>query len=386
MTTGYVWNTVYGWADTGSGSLFPSDATTGLQPIGHHLAHPDTKRRFHELVAVSGILDELRSIRAVPAGEEDILRVHTPEHLARIKAESLQPKGGDAGDGCSPFGRGGYEIAALSAGGAIELVKAVVGGTVDNGYALVNPPGHHAMRATGMGFCIFNNVSVAAAYAKAVLGVERVAIVDWDVHHGNGTQDIWDADPSVLTISIHQHLCFPPQSGFREERGTGDGHGYAINIPLPPGSGDAAYLHAVDRVVAPALRAFRPELVLVASGFDASILDPLARQMVTSSGFRQLTRALLDLAAQLCDGRIAFIQEGGYSPHYVPFCGVAVLRELLGKEFAADPYTPIVSTQGGDVLLAHEAEAIAAAVPLLDVLEERGGDRSGGSRELTPAP
>ncbi|MBB5918705.1 acetoin utilization deacetylase AcuC-like enzyme [Nocardia transvalensis] len=368
MTTGYVWNTVYGWADTGSGSLFPSDATTGLQPIGHHLAHPDTKRRFHELVAVSGVLDRLHSIRAVPATEADILRVHTPEHLARIRAESLQPKGGDAGDGCSPFGRGGYEIAALSAGGAIQLVTQVLAGTVDNGYALVNPPGHHATRATGMGFCLFNNVSVAAAYAKEVLGLERVAVVDWDVHHGNGTQDIWYDDPSVLTISLHQHLCFPPNSGFREERGSGDGHGYAINVPLPPGSGDAAYLHAMDRIVAPALRAFRPELVLVASGFDASILDPLARQMVTSGGFQQLTRRILDLAGEVCGGRIAFVQEGGYSPHYVPFCGLAVLRQLLGEPFAADPYTPIVSAQGGDVLLEHEAAAVAAAEPLLDVV------------------
>lgn len=377
MTIGYVWNTVYGWVDTGSGSLFPSDATTGLQPIAHHLAHPDTKRRFHELVAVSGLLDRLREVRAVPATEEDILRVHTAEHLARIQAESLLPKGGDAGDGCSPFGKGGYEIAALSAGGAIQLVSQVVAGTIDTGYALVNPPGHHATRASGMGFCVFNNVSVAAAYAKAVLGLERVAIVDWDVHHGNGTQDIWYSDPSVLTVSIHQHLCFPPNSGFREERGTGAGEGYSINIPLPPGSGDAAYLYALAEAVVPALRAFRPELVIVASGFDASMMDPLARQMVTSAGFAQLTRQMLDLAAELCEGRIAFVQEGGYSPHYVPFCGVAVLRELLGDPHEPDPYTPIVSTQGGDILLEHEAAAVRAAVTI------PGAAASEGDRAIT---
>ncbi|WP_063060195.1 class II histone deacetylase [Nocardia sienata] len=363
MTIGYVWNTVYGWADTGSGSLFPADATAGLQPIGHHLAHPDTKRRFHELVAVSGLLDRLQPVRAVPATEADVLRVHTAEHLARIKEESLRPKGGDAGDGCSPFGRGGYEIAALSAGGAIRLVDQVVSRAVETGYALVNPPGHHAYRAGGMGFCIFNNVSIAAAYAKDVLGLERVAVVDWDVHHGNGTQEIWYSDPSVLTISLHQHLCFPPNSGYPQERGAGAGEGFSINIPLPPGSGDAAYVHAVDQVVLPALRGFRPELILVASGFDASIMDPLARQMVTSAGFAQLTRRVLDVAAELCEGRIAFVQEGGYSPHYVPFCGLAVLREMLGDPYEPDPYSPIVSTQGGDVLLEHEAAAIRAAVP-----------------------
>ncbi|MGO2110532.1 MAG: class II histone deacetylase [Pseudoclavibacter sp.] len=368
MSTGYVWNTVYGWVDTGSGSLLPADPNIGLQPISHHLAHPDTKRRFHELVQVSGLADHLTTIDAVPATVEDLERVHTREHIDRIRAESQLPKGGDAGDGVSAFGRGGYEIAALSAGGAIELVKAVVEGRVDNGYALVNPPGHHAERKTGMGFCIFNNVSVAAAFARERLGVERVAIVDWDVHHGNGTQDIWYDDPSVLTISLHQHLCFPPNSGFREDRGEGAGTGYAINVPLPPGSGNGAYRAAMDDVVVPALEAFKPELIIVASGFDASILDPLARQMVRSAGFRAMTASILGAADRLCDGKIAFVQEGGYSPHYVPFCGAAVLREIVGLPFETDPYDAIVGAMGGDEVRNAERLEIDAAAKLIEGL------------------
>ncbi len=184
--TGYLWNTLYGWVDTGSGGLAPSSVAAGLQPISHHVAHPDTKRRLHELVVTSGLVEHLVELSAVPATREDVLRVHDASHVDRIVAEGLLPKGGDAGDGVSPFGQGGDSIAFLAAGGAIEATKAVVNGDVDRAYALINPPGHHAERALGRGFCIFNNTAVAAAYALEVLGLERVAIVDWDVHHGNG--------------------------------------------------------------------------------------------------------------------------------------------------------------------------------------------------------
>lgn len=144
MTTGYIWHELYGWSDTGSGGLFPADPGAGLQPISHHVAHPDTKRRIHELIVVSGLIDDLERLKPRHATEDDLLRVHTREHIDRIKYESALPKGGDAGDGTSPFGEGGYTIATLAAGGVIEMVEAVVTGTVDNGYALVHPCGHHA--------------------------------------------------------------------------------------------------------------------------------------------------------------------------------------------------------------------------------------------------
>ncbi|MGJ0183130.1 class II histone deacetylase, partial [Corynebacterium glyciniphilum] len=312
------------------------------------------------------LADVLSPLKAGLAQEDDLLRVHTTEHVEWIRSQSDNVKGGDAGDGASPLGRGGYDIARRASGGAIEAVRAVVNGDVDTAYALINPPGHHAERAQGMGFCLFNNVSVATAYARDVLGLSRVAIVDWDVHHGNGTQDIWWEDPSVLTISLHQDRCFPPESGFREDNGVGAGGGAALNIPLPPGSGNAVYERAMRNVVIPALEAFQPELIVVASGFDASAMDPLARQMVTQRGFKMLTRLLLDAADSLCQGDVVFIQEGGYSPYYVPVCGLGVLEVLTGVDTGfGDPYSPVLDPQGVDDLYEHQRIEVAEAQKLV---------------------
>lgn len=364
--TGYLWNTLYGWVDTGSGGLFPANARAGLQPIAHHVAHPDTKRRLHELVVTSGLIEHLVELTAKPASREDVLRVHDAAHVDRIVAEGALPKGGDAGDGVSPFGQGGDAIAFLAAGGAIEATRAVVSGEVDQAYALINPPGHHAERAMGRGFCIFNNTAVAAAYALEELGLERVAIVDWDVHHGNGAQDIfWDSS-KVLNISLHQDRCFPSDSGFRDENGGDGAEGYSLNVPLPPGGGNAVYEYALEHVVIPALEAFRPQLILVPCGFDAAIMDPLSRMMVRVDGFRRMTQLIVEAAERLCDGRIVFLQEGGYSPYYVPFCGLSVIEELAGVSTGlTEAYEPIVGAMGGDELLAHEQAAVDAAGALV---------------------
>lgn len=376
MTTGYVYHELFGWHDTGTAAgLFGSDPAIGVQPFVH-FENAETKRRLHELVVVSGLIDRLVRIAPRRAGEDDILRVHTSEHLERIRAESALPKGGDAGDGLSPFGRGGYDIALLAAGGCLEAVDAVLDGRVDNAYALVRPPGHHAVASTGMGFCIFNNVAIAAAHAREVRGVGRVAVVDWDVHHGNGTQSIFVEDPDVLTISIHQDNVFPPNSGAVSERGTGAGQGAAVNVPLPPGTGHSGYLHAMDEVVLPALHAFRPDLVLVACGFDASAMDPLSRQMATSATYRDLTQRLMTAADELCDGRIAMTHEGGYSPQYVPFCGLAVLETLSGTEPFGDPFLPIVGGFAGHDLQPAQADVVAEVVAGLDVPRPEGGART----------
>ncbi|MBW8763285.1 MAG: class II histone deacetylase [Microbacterium sp.] len=364
--TGYVWDALYGWADTGTGGLAPSSVADRLQPVAAHVAHPDTKRRLHELIATSGLLKRLTPIEAQLAQEEDILRVHDRAHYERILKESAWPKGGDAGDGGSPFGQGGHEIALLAAGGAIAATRAVVAGEVRNAYALVNPPGHHAERANGKGFCIFNNVAVAASYAREVLGVGRVAIVDWDVHHGNGAQDIFWSRSDVLNVSVHQDNCFPPASGPVDARGEGDGFGYTLNVPLPPGGGNAVYDYAFGEVVVPALRAFNPDLILIASGFDASIMDPLARMMVRSDGYERIAQHVLDAADELCDGRVVVVQEGGYSPYYVPFCGLKVLELMSGERTGIeDAYMPIVGGMGGDVLRDHEREAVDVAAALV---------------------
>ncbi len=365
-TVGYLWDTLYGWVDTGSGGFGPADPAAGLQPISHHVAHADTKRRFHEAVQVSPLRGHLTTLTPQYAHAEDLLRVHTADHVEHIRTQSEDPKGGDAGDGVSPFGKGGYDIGRLAAGGAIRAVEAVVAGEVDTAYALINPPGHHAERARGMGFCLFNNASVAAAYAQEKLGLKRIAIVDWDVHHGNGTQDIWWDNPEVLTISLHQNKCFPPESGFREDNGTGAGEGAALNIPLPPGSGNAVYELAVADVVIPALRAFQPELIIVASGFDASVMDPLARQMVTQQGFKTMTEQIMGVAEEVCGGKITFIQEGGYSPYYLAVCGLGVLEVLTGTETGfGDPFGGLFSTQGVDDLFDHQRHEVAEAAKLV---------------------
>jgi acetoin utilization deacetylase AcuC-like enzyme len=366
VTTGYVHHPLFYWHDTGTAAGLPAaNPLAGVQPL-MHFENPETKRRIHELVHVSGLLEHLQPIAPRPATEQQILRVHTPEHLQHIQDQSALPKGGDAGDGFSPLGHGSYEIALLAAGGMIELASAVARGEVTNGYALIRPPGHHATRETGMGFCLFNNLAVTIAHLRAELGVQRIAVLDWDVHHGNGTQAIFYDDPSVLTISLHQANCFPPDSGWTHENGTGEGTGYAINVPLPPGTGPAGYLYAMDQVAIPALDRFHPDMILVASGFDASVLDPLGRQMLAASSYADLTLRVMDAAARLCDGRIAVSHEGGYAPQYVPYCGLAVLETLSGHPTGIpDPLAAVVAGWISEPLLDPQRDVVHAAARLL---------------------
>jgi acetoin utilization deacetylase AcuC-like enzyme len=364
MTTGYIWHELFGWHDTGTGSLFEADALAGMQPISHGIPHPDTKRRLHELVAVSGLLPRLKRLDPVRVTEDQILAVHTQEHLDDMKRQSAQPRGGDAGDGGSPFGKGGFEIASLSAGGALVMLDSVLSGAIDNGYAVINPPGHHALPDKGMGMCMFNNIAIAIRNAQKVHGVERVAVVDWDVHHGNGTQGIFYEDPSVFTISMHQDGCFPPDSGHLHEQGAGDGEGFALNIPLPPGTGDEGHIYAMENAVIPALKTFKPDVIIVASGLDANGLDPLARQLVTSRAFRRMTELVLEAADELCDGRLVMMQEGGYSPHYVPWCGLAIIETLAGADPLPDGMLKIVAGMGGHDLQPHQKSVVDAAAQI----------------------
>lgn len=364
MATGYAYHELYGWHDTGThAGLLPADPRRGLQPH-RHFENAEAKRRVHELVVASGLVDRLTRVRPRPVSDGEILRVHSPEHLARLVAGNAA--GGDAGDGGSPFGPGGLDIARLAAGGATAVVEAVVDGAVDNGYALVRPPGHHAVRDRGMGFCLLANAAIAVASVRASRGVRRVAVVDIDVHHGNGTQALFESDPEVLTVSVHQDGVFPPGSGRRSERGTGAGFGSALNLPLPPGTGNGGYRAAVERVVVPALERFRPELVVVAAGYDAGATDPLARMMVTASGFRDIAAALLGAARSLCGGRIAFTHEGGYDPVYVPFCAHAVIEALAGVDDPLpDPFAANFDHLAGQDLQPHQDEAITAAEKLV---------------------
>ena len=321
MATGFLWHEKYMWHDTGSG------AAANIEP-DEHFENPDTKRRMKNLLDLSGLTDELVRLDPRMATEDELRRFHTDDYINRIR-ELSDAFGGSAGPN-TPFGKGSYEIAKLAAGGTIVATEAVLSGQVDNAYALVRPPGHHAERDLGRGFCIFGNVALAAMHAREIWQVERIATIDWDVHHGNGTQQAFYDDPNVLTISIHQDGLFPADSGKVNERGIKEGENFNINIPLPAGSGRGAYSAAIERIVTPAVKSFQPELILVPCGFDASVYDPLGRMLLTAESYRELTKSLLALANDTCDGKIVFSHEGGYSKRYVPFCGLATIEALSG--------------------------------------------------------
>ena len=362
VATGLVWHERYMWHDTRHAGG-PLPAGGWIEPHVHS-ENPDTKRRIRNLLDASGLLEQLTHIEPRDATIDEVCRFHTRSYLDTIQALS-DDNGGDAG-GLTVFGPGSFEIALRSAGGTIAAVDAVLDGTVDNCYALVRPPGHHAIADSGMGFCLLGNVAIAVHHAREARDLARVAVVDWDVHHGNGTQAAFYDDPTVLTISLHQDNCFPPGTGSIDETGSGPGEGFNINLPLPPGSGDGAYQAAFERVVEPALRSFGPDLIVVASGFDASGMDPLGRQLLHSGSYRELTRRMLEVAGECCGGRLVMSHEGGYSPSVVPFCGLAVLEQMSGIRTAVDdPYFALIAGNGGQELQPHQAAVIDQAASLV---------------------
>ena len=238
----------------------------------------------------------------------------------------------------------------------------MLAGRVDNAYALVRPPGHHAEPDRGRGYCIFANVPIAVRHVQATGAVERIAIIDWDVHHGNGAQAIFWRDPAVMALSVHQSGYYPTDVGAVDEIGEGPGEGTTVNVPLPAGSGVGAYTSAFERVVVPAVRAHRPDLIFVSCGFDPGMLEPQAQMMVHSEGFRELAGIVVELAAELCEGRLVLCHEGGYSTTYVPFCGLAVLEALSGVTTGVrDPYLAAFAAVEGQELQPHQAAAIDRA-------------------------
>ncbi len=327
MTTAFITDERTFWHGGGH-YAFTLPAGGFVQPGGGLPESPETKRRLRNLLEVSGLLAEL-SVRSAPAASrEELLRVHPAAYLDAFKAAS-EAGGGELGPR-APFGAGGFEIAALSAGLARSALTAVLTGEVRNAYALCRPPGHHCLPAQPMGFCLLANIAIAVRAAQAEGLARRIAVIDWDVHHGNGTEAIFYDDPSVLTVSLHQDRNFPLDTGAADARGAGKGLGFNLNIPLPPGTGHASYLAAVERIVRPAIDRFRPEAIVVACGYDASAVDPLGRMLATSDTFRQMTRAMMEAAEAHCGGRLVLVHEGGYSEAHVPFCGHAVIEELSG--------------------------------------------------------
>ncbi len=355
MRTGFVWHELFAWHDAG---LYPSSKASPVEPYPVSDS-PETKRRFRNLLDVSGLLEKLVPLAPRQANDEDLLRVHTPSLLERLKLAEAAG-GGDVG----AFARvdpDGMRILRLAAGGVMAAIDAVLEGRVDNAYALIRPAGHHATPDEPMGYCLINNAAIGARHAMAVHGLRRVAIVDWDVHHGNGTQAVFWDDPDVLAISLHQDGLYPDRSGAVTEIGGSGARGATINVPLPPGSGEGAYLAALDRLVAPALRRFRPELILIGSGFDAHQNDPLGRMLLHSDSFRAMTARMMTLAAELCSGRLVMCHEGGYAPVHVPFSGLAVMEELSGvRTGVVDPVLASAAQRPGQTLQPHQDAVIAS--------------------------
>lgn len=335
MATAFFWDERCFWHHGGHYAL--TMPVGGLvQPGGGLPENPETKRRLVNLMQVTGLIRELAAQGAEPAGWADLARVHPESYLRRFK--DLSDAGGGELGLRTPFGRGGFEIAALSAGLAKAALRAVLRGEAENAYALSRPPGHHCLPDWPNGFCLMANIAIAVEAALAEGLARRIAVLDWDVHHGNGTEAIFYGRPEVLTISLHQERNYPMDTGGIAARGEAAGLGANMNIPLPPGTGHAGYLAALDRLALPALRAFKPDAIVVACGYDAAALDPLGRMLATAETFRAMTRRAKAAAAELCAGRLILVHEGGYSEAYVPFCGHATLEELAASRAAApDP-------------------------------------------------
>jgi acetoin utilization deacetylase AcuC-like enzyme len=316
----------------------------GLVEDDVHVDNPARITRTRNLIRSAG-LDELLRVSAPREAEpEELLRVHSAEHVQRMRAESESGRG-DAGGGYTPMDSRSFELAVLSAGSALTALELVLRGEADTAHAMLRRSGHHAWRDSGYGFCIFNNCAIAARAAQEAFGVGKVAIVDIDVHHGNGTESIFIDDPSVLTLSIQQDRSFPVETGSVEVIGQGDAAGTNVNVNLPAGTGDPGYAHALERIVEPSLRAFAPELVIVACGVDASLFDPLSRLAVTATGFAHIAARLLAVAEDVCGGRLVSVQEGGYSHVYAPFCWLAILETIARLPRHDDPYEPFIAGQ-----------------------------------------
>ncbi len=328
MTTGLAYDADCLLHDNGSMVL---DRRAQEWIAAPHVEGPERIARTYTVLEQSGRLASLTTIECPEAGMDALRLVHGPETIERIRAACFGKELVWIGH-AARAGPTSWRPALKAAGGSIASVDAVLSGRVDNAYALVRPPGHHASAEVPMGFCLFNNIAIACRHAQSRHGVEKVAIVDWDVHHGNGTQAIFYDDPTVLFVSIHQDSLYPIDSGSLAETGTGRGEGFNVNIPMPAGSSDPGYRFAFERVVLPIVERFRPDLLLVSAGQDPSAADPLGRVSLTTEGFRSIAAMVTELAASICGGRLVALQEGGYSVDHMPFCTLAIIEAMSGIE------------------------------------------------------
>ncbi len=295
--------------------IFRSEAFTG-HDTG---AHPENPRRMLAIDRELVRRDLLSDRPVVPFGmaiPEEVGRVHDPELLGALG--TIASQGGGWIDSDTVVRQESVDVARLAAGAGIAAVNTVLAGKASRAFVIARPPGHHATPTRSMGFCLLNTIAIAAAHA-VVMGASRVAILDWDVHHGNGTQDIFYERADVLYCSLHQ-FPFYPGTGSRQETGRGAGRGTTVNVPLPAGTGDAVFQRHLEETIAPAITAFAPELLLISAGYDAHADDPLGGMRVTDAGFREVATFAVELATSVCDGRIVAVLEGGYDPEALARC------------------------------------------------------------------
>jgi acetoin utilization deacetylase AcuC-like enzyme len=289
--------------------------------------HPERPERIKVLLGLAEELDseKFRLIPPKSATRSEIELCHDADYISLVESTSRRNR--YALDGDTVTSRDSFAVGLLAVGGFLRVLDSIAAGESPNGFALVRPPGHHALSDRAMGFCLFNTIAIGAEYLKQKHGAKRILIMDWDVHHGNGTQYAFYADPSVLFISTHQYPYYPG-TGAMTEVGVGPGEGYTINVPLPAGCADEEYLHAFHEIIVPAANRFEPEWVLVSAGFDSHERDPLGGMGVSEEGFRAMARMMLDVADRFAARRIAFLLEGGYDLAALKNSVAAVLETM----------------------------------------------------------
>lgn len=298
-------------------------------------AHPecaDRLRVIEELCDHPDLRSGLVRVQPRAAALEELSEIHDSDYILRVKQAAAS--GVRALDPDTFISPESFKEALLAAGGVLSVLDAVVSGEVRNGFCAVRPPGHHAERGWAKGFCLFNNIAVAARYAQKHHGIKKVLIVDWDVHHGNGTQNAFYADPTVFYFSLHQYPHYPG-SGARDQTGAGAGRGFTRNIPLPAGSGDPEYRAAFEKDLIPAAEKFAPDLILISAGFDGHAEDPLAGTRLTEAGYRFMTETLTGLADRYCGGRLVSVLEGGYNLSALQRSVKEHLSALIGSSKAS---------------------------------------------------